>query len=152
MNNTIIRFSIRRLLTAVLFVLTPLVLAQFAAAISSPSVSGTYAVVQQTSLGAHEQIRLRIHLVNHAPAPLNIQRMTLWDFSPPEKGGTETCNITLGSNASADTTQEFTIRRADYLMWQKGARPRLMLQVSGPGKALHKMVIRLAPNSTQEVR
>ena len=152
MNDSMFRVSKPWLLMAVFFVLSQLMLGQFAAAGNAPLVSGAYAVVQESNLGGQEQIRLHIHLVNHGLTALNIQRMTIWDFSRSEKGGTQTCSVALGAHASADTTQEFTIRRTDYLTWKKGARPRLILQTMGPGNARSKMVVRLDRDSSKEVR
>lgn len=147
MNDSIVRISKWWLLVAALFVFC-----QFANAGKAALVSGTYAVVQETNLGRQEQIRLRIHLVNHGASGLSIQRMTIWDFSHPEKGGTRACAVALGAHASVDTTQEFTIRRADYQMWEKGVRPRLVLQLTGPGNTRSKTVVRLDRDSSKEVR
>jgi hypothetical protein len=119
---------------------------------SAPQVSGSYNVVQETALGSQQQIQLRIHLVNHGASGLSIQRMTVWDFSHPDKGGTRACAIALGAHASADTTQEFTIRSADYQMWKKGLQPRLVLQVAGPGNTRSKIVVRLDRDSSKEVQ
>jgi hypothetical protein len=147
MNNSVVRVSKSWLLAAALFLLC-----QFAAASNTAQVSGTYAVVQMTNLGQQEQIQLHIHLVNHGATSLSIQRMTIWDFSHPEKGGTRTCSVALGAHGYADTTQEFTIRREDYQLWEKGVKPRLMLQVMGPKNIKSKAMVRLDRDSSQEVR
>jgi hypothetical protein len=111
--------------------------------VSGPMVSGSYEVVYNTDLGSQAQIRIRIHLVNHGPSDLSIQRMTFWDFSHPDKGGSHACAVALRAHASAETTQEFTIRRSDYQLWQKGFRPRFVLQMAGPGSTKSKAVVRL---------
>ncbi len=74
-----------RLAVVALFVLG----VQFALASNAPVVSGSYEVVQSTDLGSQTQIRMLIHLTNHGPYDLSIQRMTLWDFSHPDKGGSQ---------------------------------------------------------------
>lgn len=125
---------------------------QLAQASNAPQVSGTYSLVQKKALGSQEQVQMRIHLVNRGTAALSIERITIWDFSYPEKGGTAACTIALGAHASADTTQEFTIRRVDFQTWGKGARPRLILQLTGPGNRKSKTVVRLDRESTKEVR
>jgi hypothetical protein len=125
---------------------------QFAPASNAPLVSGSYEVMQNTALGSQAQIRMRIHLVNHGPSDLSIQRMTLWDFSHPDKGGSHACAVALRAHASAETTQEFTIRRSDYQLWQRGFRPRLVLQMAGPGSTKSKAVVRLDRISGQEVK
>ncbi|MGA9529720.1 MAG: hypothetical protein WBS24_16525 [Terriglobales bacterium] len=152
MNERVFQFSKRRALAAPLFVLCLILCCRLALASNSAQVSGTYWVVQKTNLGQQEQIQLHIHLVNHGAASLLIQRMTIWDFSHPEKGGTRTCTLALGARSFTDTTQEFTIRRADYQMWEKGMKPRLMLEVAGPGKSRSRTMVRLDRDSSQGVR
>jgi len=113
-----------------------------------PLVSGSYEVVETTSLGSQTQIRMRIHLENHGPSDLSIQRVTLWDFSHPEKGGTRACAVALRAHASAETTQQFTIPRSEYQLWQRGLRPRFVLQMSGAGSTAGRAM----PKSTTVVR
>ena len=129
---------------------------QFAPASNAPLVSGSYEVMQNTDLGSQAQILMRIHLVNHGPSDLSIQRMTLWDLSHSDKGGSHACAVALRAHASVETTQEFTIRRSDYQLWQKGFRPRLFLQMAGPGSAgvrtKSKAVVRLDRISGQEAK
>jgi hypothetical protein len=116
---------------------------QFAPASNAPLISGSYEVVKNTALGSQAQIRMRIHLVNHGPSDLSIQRMTLRDFSYPDKGGSHACAVALRAHASAETTQEFTIQRPEYQSWQRGLRPRLVLQMEGPRNIKSKAVVRL---------
>jgi hypothetical protein len=123
-----------------------------ATASNGPLVSGSYKVLQSKNVGSHAQIRIRIHLVNHGPSDLSIQRMTLWDFSHPDKGGTNACAVALRAHASAETTQEFTIRRSDYQLWEKGLRPRFVLQMGGKGSSKSTAVVRLDRSSSQEAR
>jgi hypothetical protein len=120
---------------------------QFALASNAPVVSGSYSVVQNKALVAQVQIRIRIHLMNNGPSDLSVERMTLWDFSHPNKGDSHACALTLRAHASADSTQEFIISRSDHQRWQKGFRPRFVLQMAGPGN-----VARQAPKSTVVVR
>jgi len=125
---------------------------QSALASNRPQISGTYDVAEKTDLGSQEQIRMRIHLVNHGMSMLSIERMTIWDFSRPEKGGTRACAVALGAHASADTTQVFTVRRADYQLWQRGVQPRVVLQLVGPGNTRSRTVVRLNRISGQEAK
>jgi len=125
---------------------------QFAPGSSAPLLSGSYEVVQNTDIGSQAQIRMRIHLVNHGPSDLSIQRMTLWDFSHADRGGTRACAITLHAHASAETTQEFTIRRSEYQLWQRGLRPRLVLEMVAPGSTKSTAVVRLDRISGQEAK
>ena len=115
---------------------------------SAPLVSGSYEVVQNKALGSQEQIWLHIHLVNQGPSDLYIQRMTLWDFSHPAKGGSNACTVTLPAHASVETTQEFTIQRSEYQQWQRGLRPRLVLLMASPGNPAGRTIM----NNTVMVR
>jgi hypothetical protein len=129
-----------------------LTLAQLATASTAPVVFGTYQVVQNTNLGSQTQIRMHIHLVNHGAKNLFIQRVTLWDFSHPDKGGTRACALTLRAHASADTTQEFTIRRPEFESWRKGLRPRLVLGMAAPAHTKSTAVVRLDRLAGQEAK
>jgi hypothetical protein len=144
MNHNHLRFGNLRLVLAALFALG----VQPALASNVPLISGSYQVVQKSGLGSQTQIRLRIHLVNQGPTDLSIQRMTLWDFSHPDKGGTRACAVTLPAHASAETTQEFTIPRSEFQLWQRGLRPRFVLQLGTPGNTGGKTT----PKSTTVVR
>ncbi len=148
MSYNILRACKRYLVVATLLALGTL----FATASNAPLVSGSYEVVQNKDLGSQAEIRMRIHLVNHGPSDLSIQRMTLWDFSHPDKGGTNACAVALHAHASAETTQEFTIRRSDYQLWQKGLRPRFVLQLGGKGSTKSTAVVRLDRISGQEAK
>ncbi len=130
---------------------------QFAAAsnvprVAGPNVTGSYEVRQDTPLGSQAQIRMRIHLVNHGSSDLSIERMTLRDFSHPAPGGTHACAVTLAAHASVDTTQKFIIPRSEYRLWQRGLRPRFILQIAGPGNTRTKAVVRLDRISGQEAK
>ncbi len=147
MSYKILRICTWRLVVAVLFAL-----GQFALASNAPLISGSYAVVQNTNLGSQAQIRIRVHLVNHGPNNLSIQRMTLWDFSHPDKGGTRACAVTLRAHASTETTQEFSIRRPEYEAWQRGMRPRLVLEMAASGGSKSTAVVRLDRISGREAK
>lgn len=125
---------------------------QCATASDTPLVSGSYQVVRSKDLGSQSQIQMRIHLMNHGPSDLSIQKMTFWDFSHADKGGMSARAVTLRAHSSADTTQEFTVRRSDYQRWQKGFRPRLVLQIASPGRTSSKAVVRLDRISGREAK
>jgi len=96
-------------------------------------LSGTYRVVEKSSLGSQVRVRLQLHITNHGRRELHIQRMALWSLSHGSKGGTQACSILVRAGGSADTTQEFTIPRPQYEMWRRGMQPRLVLQEQMPG-------------------
>ena len=136
------------LVMAALFALS----VQPAPASNAPLVSGSYQVLQNRDLGSQLQIRLRIHLANPGPFDVSIRRMTLWDFSHPGKVATQTCVVVLGAHASAETTLELTLPKSEYQLWQKGLRPRFVLEMGGPGSARIKTVVRLDRISGQEAK
>lgn len=147
MSNRILYRSKLPLVVGALFVI-----GHFAVASNTPLVSGSYEIVQNRNLGSHAQIRMRVHLVNHGPNNLSIQRMSLWDFSHTEKGGSQACALTIHAHASAETTQEFTMRRPDYDSLQRGQRPRLVLEMTAPGSAKRTAVVRLDRISGREAK
>jgi hypothetical protein len=124
---------------------------QSAQASAGSQISGSYQVVQKTDLGSQTRVRLELHLINHGPA-IHIQGLTLWDFSHPDKGGTQACSIVVDAGASADTTQEFTIQQSEYQLWQRGLRPRFVLRIDGPGSTKSTAVVRLERVSKQEAK
>lgn len=111
-------------------------------------VSGSYRVVEKTALGAQTRVQLEIYLTNHEKSDLHIQALMLWDFSHPEKGGRQVASIVLRSGGSASATQEFIIPRAEYELWKRGARPRLVLEVQSPGGRTTTRGVRLERNSS----
>jgi hypothetical protein len=136
------------LVTGALFVMSM----HGALASDAPTISGSYQVMRSRNLGALSQIEVRIRLVNHEASDFYVQRMTLWDFSHADKGGTKVSAIALHSHGLAETIQQFTIRRSDFQLWQKGFRPRLVLQMAGPGRTKSKAVVRLDRISNQEAK
>lgn len=132
-NGTIFRARHSLLLLAGLLVVGLLALAaQFARAADASQLSGAYQVIHKTDLGPQARVQLRLHLTNHTARDLHIQRLTLWDFSHPDRGASQACSLVVPAGGSADATQEFTVRRAEYDLWRRGARPRLVLEVLAP--------------------
>ena len=148
-NCTISRASHSLLLFAGLLVAGLLALAaQAARAADAAQLSGAYQVMRKTDLGPQARVQLRLHLTNRAARDLHIQRITLWDFSHPDRGGSQACSIVVPVAASVDATQEFTIRRAEYDLWHRGARPRLVLDVQTPSGHNTTQVVRLDRTSS----
>jgi hypothetical protein len=111
-------------------------------------VSGSYRLLEKTALGAQTRVQLQIHLTNHEGSDLHIQRLTLWDFSHPEKGGRQVVSIVVRAGGSANATQEFIIPRAEYELWNRGTRPRLVLEVESRGGRTTTRVVRLERDSS----
>jgi len=108
-------------------------------------VSGSYEVLQKLNVGSQTRLRLRVRLTNHGQNDLNIQRFTLQDFSHAVRGGSQACALSMGAKTSLETTQEFMIPRANYELWQRGTRPRLVLEAQGPSGHKITEVVRLDP-------
>jgi hypothetical protein len=114
-----------------------------ARATDSNFFTGSYEVVQKTDLGSQTQVRLQLHLTNRGQHDIHIQRLTVWDFSHPTKGGSRASSIIIHALTSVDTTQEFTIPRSEYELWNRGTRPRIVLEVQMPDGHKTAQVIRL---------
>jgi hypothetical protein len=101
---------------------------------------------------------MRIHLVNHGSSDLSIRRITLWDFSHPATGDSKICALTIPANASTIAIEEFSISRVDYQQWQRGVRPRFILELENPVRAERRApgktttVVRLDRISAREVK
>ena len=119
--------------------------AQFSQASDVAKVSGSYEVLQKLNVGSQTRVRLRVRLANDGSQELKIQRLTLQDFSHAVRGGAQGCALTLGAKASVETTQEFTIPRADFALWQRGTRPRLVVETQKPSGHKVTEVVRLDP-------
>lgn len=96
-------------------------------------LSGSYKVVHKTDLGPQTRIRLQLRLANHGQRDLLVQRLTLWGSSHPAKSAMAACSIVVHTGASASTTQEFTLPRADYSLWSHGRPIKLLVAVQSPG-------------------
>jgi hypothetical protein len=111
-------------------------------------VSGSYRVLENTALGSQTRVQLQIHLTNHEESDLHIQRLTLWDFSHPETGGRQAVSIVVRAGGSTNATQEFIIPRAEYELWNRGTRPRLVLEVQSQRGRTTTRVVRLQRDSS----
>jgi len=139
MNWGKLKHSGRLLVLGGLFVVS----IHLANASANSQLSGTYQAVAESQRSEQVRVRLQLHLVNHETRDLHIQRITLWDFAHPARGGTEACSIALHAAGSADTTHEFTIPRAEYELWKRGARPRVVLEIAGAAGHFSTEVVRL---------
>jgi hypothetical protein len=115
----------------------------FAQARAVSHLSGSYQVVHQTDLGPQTRVRLQLHLANHGPRDLHILRITLWGSSHPTAAEKKTCSLLLHTDASASTTQEFTIPRSEYRLWTRAKRLKLLVAVEEPGGRKATELVRL---------
>ena len=134
------------LLAFALFVIS----SPLAGAGSNLTLSGTYSAVREQNAGDQIRVRFELHLVNHKNRDLHIRRITLWDFAHPARGGTQSCSVALRATSSAETTQEFIIPRAEYELWKRGARARVVLEVAEPTGRLTTEVVSLEPLSNRK--
>lgn len=138
MNPRISRIS-HLLVLAGVFVLT----IGFAQASAVSHLSGSFQVIHKTDLGPRTRVRLQLHLANHGPRDLHILRITLWGSSHPTDGEKKTCSLVLHTDASASTTQEFTIPRSEYRLWTRATRLKLLVAVEEPGGRKATELVRL---------
>ena len=134
-----IRQSFKRLLLIALFsTATNPALAQ-----DSLLLTGAYAIQKKAHNGGQMRVAMRIQLQNGGSRDLHIQRMTVWDFSHPAKGSTQACSVTVRAGSSSSTTQEFTIPPAEYELWKRGSRPRLVVEIGTRTGRPSSAVVRL---------
>jgi hypothetical protein len=100
-----------------------------------PAILAFYQIDQVTDLGTDVRVSLRLRLMNQSDDVLLIDHIALQTFIPGPNGKGQGCSTSteLGAHGSETLTQDFTISRAEYEVWQRGIRPRLALniQVSG---------------------
>jgi len=140
------RGFLRHLPIALLFAAVP-----FLSASSSP-ITGSYTILQHTARGAQTQIQIRIRLVNHGSSDLSIQRIAPWDLSHPQRAASRARALTLRAHSTLETTQEFLIRRPEYQLWQRGLKPRFLLEISPSGAGKRTLVVGLDRVSPQEAK
>lgn len=110
-------------------------------------ISGSYEVVQKTDLGSRTRILLRLHLTNRGEGILYLQKILLWDFGQSPAGAPRRSLLVLHAGTSEDTTQEFTIPCSQVEQWQKGLRPRIVLELQTATGARVTQAIRLVPTA-----
>lgn len=110
---------------------------------NAPQLSGSYQIVQQEQSGGEVRVRLELHLVNRGTRELHFKRITLWSFGHPTTGASQSTSLMVHGGSSVAAAQEFTISRAEYELWKRGARPRLVLQTDLSNGRAGSEVLRL---------
>ena len=110
---------------------------------SGPAVSGTYEVIGKTQVGPRIKVQFRLHLTNHGPGLLRVQKVLLWDFAHPPVAGAAHLSIVVGAGNTEETTQEFVVPRLQFYQWQRGVRPRVVLELQTATEARVRQAIRL---------
>lgn len=106
-------------------------------------ISGSYEVIQKTDLGSQTKILMRLRLTNSGRNSLYVREVLLSDFAHPASGGPLTPSITLHPGTSEETLQNFVIPRLQFDQWQRGVRPRAVLELETTAGAKITLAIRL---------
>lgn len=96
---------------------------------ANPQISGTYEVMGKSNSGPQTKVVLRLHLTNAGPNLLYVQSVLLWDFGHAPSGGPGRPAIALPSGAQKEMTQQFVVPSTQFEQWQKGVRPRVVLNL-----------------------
>ena len=88
-------------------------------------VVGFYRIVQTTVLGTEVAASLQIRLVNNNQPELFVTKLALFSRTPAKKPTETAVSARLAPRESATFTEVFTVSRAEYERWRKGARPAL---------------------------
>ena len=147
LNSRTLRLFARLLILAGLSVLSVTI----ADAGNTPQLSGSYQIVQQQQIGGEVRVSLQLHLVNRSTRELHLKRIMLWSLGHPTEGASQATPLVLHAGSSADTAQEFTISRAEYELWKRGVRPRLVLQTNLSNGRSGSEVLRLDRASSRKV-
>lgn len=147
LNSRMLRLFVRLLIFSGLSVS----FVTIAEADNASHLSGSYQIVQHEQSGGQVRVRLQLHLVNRGTRELHLKRITLWGFGHPTSGASQSISLVLHGGSSADSAQEFTISRAEYELWKRGARPRLVLQTNLPNGRSGSEVLRLDRASGRKV-
>jgi len=106
-------------------------------------VSGSYELIQRTDLGSRTKVVVRLRLTNKGHDVVYVQKILLGDFGQAPIGAAGASAIVLRSRTAEETTQEFVIPRLQFDQWQRGLRPRLILDLQTPTGARIMQAVRL---------
>lgn len=115
-------------LTAVLFAILAAVATQAQVPVQTAAgneVVGFYRIEQTTDLGTMVRATLEIRLVNNNQPELSVTKVALFPRTPARRPVETAVWARLAPREATSFTQEFTVSRAEYAGWSKGARPAL---------------------------
>lgn len=107
------------------------------------SISGSYEIVDKTTLGSQVKVVVRVHLTNSDRMAVSCRGVLLSDFGYPHTKNSLTSPVTIHAGASQEVLQEFVIPHSQYDQWQKGLRPRVILDLQTPTGTKMTQAIRL---------
>ncbi len=111
-------------------------------------VSGSYAIQRETDAGTNVQIMLHVRLNNSEDNSLQSSQVALRSIVSDTTQKLDV-SIDLPAQGSADFTQQVTITRSEYALWQKGARPLLVLDLEGSDGTKITRTIALVPAAAE---
>jgi hypothetical protein len=115
---------------------------------SGHEVSGSYAIQQETDAGTNVQIMLHVRLNNSEDYSLRSSQVALRSIVSDTTQKLDV-SIDLPAQGSTDFTQQVTITRSEYVLWQKGARPLLVLDLEGSDGTRITRTIALIPATAE---
>jgi len=105
--------------------------------------------VQTADVGRDILATLQIRLVNNNQPELSVTKFALFPRTPAKKPTETAVSARLAPREAATFTEVFTVSRAEYERWKKGARPVLQVtfQPSEGGELMR--TIALEPSRAQ---
>lgn len=112
-------------------------------------VSGSYNVQRETDAGANVQVMLHVRLSNSQDNSLQSSQVALRSIVTDATQSLDV-SVFLPAQGSTDFTQQVTITRSEYALWQKGARPLLVLSLQSSDGTRLTRTIALTPSAIAE--
>ncbi len=104
-------------------------------------VVGFYRIVQTTDLGTAVRATLEIRLVNNNQSELSVTKLALFPRTPARRPAETAVWARLAPREATSFTQDFTVSRAEYERWSKGASPALQVTFqSSEGREMKRMI------------
>lgn len=104
-------------------------------------VVGFYRIAQTTDLGTAVRATLQIRLVNNNQPELSVTKLALFPRTPARRPAETAVWARLAPREATSFTQDFTVSRAEYERWSKGASPALQVTFqSSEGREMRRMI------------
>jgi hypothetical protein len=91
------------------------------------------------------RVTMQIRLTNAGEDKVFVTEVRLRGFAHLGRSRANPAGVILEPHGSSEFTQEFTIEKQEYELWNKGARPHLGLRVQAAGGAETTVTIALMP-------
>jgi hypothetical protein len=106
-------------------------------------IAGFYSVITTTDLGPDERVTLNIRLHNSGDDKVFVTGVRLRGFSRPGQGAQDPVSVIIAPHGRSSFTQEFTMSKKEYGLWDKGVQPHISLNVQIGGNAVSTLTIAL---------